>query len=657
MYKIKFDIPKPKLEYPIPDNIKSLFRFRQIKKPSEWAKDNFKLAGRGYSGTGSVYFEGREWQIDIVDAITKYKDITICGPVQTGKSLCGIDIPWAWWNANIGGRSLIVYADKETVVDVFDEKIKDIIKVNLKDLWSGNDDNLKKEKLLLLNGIARCGSANVENDIATFPADLICLDELAKYRNNFDIIRLAKGRQSDYQDLPGAHAILLKVSSPKKYGDQLYIEMHKEGVLVLKCKVPCPHCGKYQEMVDDNIKEIPNKDGTKDHSSYRIKQEKAAYYECPHCKGIIEDKHRWNMLKNYKWATDNEIVRDRIILNPDPLREKTDSVCFWYNRLLSIPTKWTFADCLAAFFSAMQSLNPKAWEAYQNEDMARFLKPNTSRTDYAYLNDKKLEYYQFGESARIPNEVIILLVGIDTQDTGFYYTVVGFGQNMESWRIRSDFIKCDMKESKYKDPKNVLECLKNGLLSPSYIYQDNRTTGIIFGFIDEGGHRRDDVHYICKHLSFLKPYKGASSPNAEPLRKSANDIHYMGNTRYWSELVARDMESDTWHLPMDISKEYLRQVTKQYWQEEKDRNGNIKYVFISGKDDHARDCENYALAAAYHLHLPEKLNNEVRINQIKVAISNKLKENEQNKVDEKEKQDKKVISNNPFANRGRRIKF
>jgi terminase, large subunit len=613
----------------LPEDVRRLFLFKEIERPSVWAEKRFTL-GIGYGESGPLSFKGREWQRDIVDAYTRYKTVVVCGPVQVGKSIAGIDIPWAWWNDMVGGRSLIILVDKDTSEDVFDERIKPAIKTSLAHLWSGADDDLTREKITLLNGIARCGSANVENDFATFPADLVLLDEVSKYESTtgvkgFDAISAARGRQKSYKGTPGYHGILSIVSSPKRHGDPLYCEIHKGGVLVLRFNMPCPRCGKYHELVDENIKELANDKGEMDHDPVRIARDNACVYECPHCKGIITDQDRWKMIKAGKWLADKEeIGADGEVVNPSYLREKTDEVCYWFNRLVSMPDKWTFADCLSAFFAARQAMDPKVWETYQNEDMARFTNPKADKISYSFLLAKCMDYYQYSELARVPDGVVIMFAGVDTQDDGFYYVVRGFGRGMESWLIRHDFIKCDMKDSAMQDPAKVLETFRRGLFEPKYVKANGQSMPIYAGFIDEGGHRQKDVQFIVKHLQGWKAYKGASSPTAELIRPSHNnDLLFLGHTRMLSEQFQRFIDAPNWHYPKDIGRPYLEQVVRQYWQEEKARNGDVKYKWVSGGQDHYRDCENYIMGLLAFNNIQERLNEDARIEALAAAVQKK----------------------------------
>lgn len=649
--EVVFDIPKPIIKHPFPKGTADLFRHKQILPPSEYAEKRFKL-GSGYGEQGAFSFQGREWQRAIVDSFAEgYKTIITCGPVQVGKSVAGIDVPWTWWNDMVGGHSLIVYETDDKARDVFEERHERCIRTNLQHLWSGREDDLRRDKMILSTGVARCETANVE--LSTFSSDFVLLDEYAKY--DHDMASQARGRQHSYRGMPGHHGILAIASSPKRVGDPLHVEINRGGVLILHYRMPCPHCKWYHELTDENIKEMPNAKGDLDHDPVRIRLENAARYECPRCHQTIMDQDRWDMIAGGVWASDNEeISTDGRITKEDSLRGKTDAVCFWFNRLVSTPSGWSFAQCLSAFFSARQSGDPKAWEIYQNEDMARFINPKTGRIADTFLLGKTQPYYQYGDRAAIPAGVVILICGIDTQDDGFYYVVRGFGRGMESWLVRHDFIHCDMNEIRYKDPKNVYECLRAGIFGIPFKRGPNHTMPITFGLIDEGGHRQREVHWFAKHVAIIKPYKGSSSATAEPLKQSANGPHMNGNTKHWSELVGSYMESDAWHLPADVGKDYLAQVTKQYTEEETDKRGKKTLRYISGGADHYRDGENLCLAAAYHLGLPEKLSNDRVLKAIDEQIRAKSAQPEAIKATINTKTEAPARPPDPFAYRDQR---
>jgi len=650
---------------------------QEVLMPADWAVDKFQLPEEAYADPGPFTFSGREWQRDILNAYAGYRIIIIIGPVQTGKSLCGIDVPWTWCQDQIGGRCLLVYADVDTVGSVFEEKLKPIIKKNLQHLWNDREKDLRQEKIILQSGISRCGSCNVENDIATFSAKFVFLDEVAKWRigtrKGFDAVSQAMGRTEDYHGQPGIDYRVSIVSSPKEVGDPLYNQAYAPGTLILKRKVPCLGCGHYHELRRENIHELLNSEGKKDHNPQRIRDEKAAAYVCPECGAIIDDNDRYEMDKRGVWATDEEKVVDGKIQNPDPLRGKTDRVCFWIpGRLISRPEKYPFYECLARFFQAKYSNDPHAFQRYLNEDEARFFVPQRGRVTEAYLRSKADT--QYSTESPIPDGVLVATAGIDTQDTEFYYTIIGYGQYMETWILRFGRIPCDMNSSEFKDPEKVIQRFSQYYYKNPLKYESGKVLPVMLALMDEGGHRKNDVHAIHGRIRSIMPYKGLASdrmPEGKLVIKNVSRRCINGHTESLSKIVETHMNSDSWHLPTDVDQEFIDQIQRQYTREEIDKNGNKKYVWVSGGDDHYRDCLNMGLGAAYYLDLHTKLNTESGIrtirNTVEAQVQKEKHEQENKQIAEKQEQEgrrpaptprairmhNRFHSQNPFTQRNR----
>jgi len=164
--------------------------------------------------------------------------------------------------------------------------------------------------------------------------------------------------------------------------------------------------------------------------------------------------------------------------------------------------------------------------------------------------------------------------------------------------IREDFIECDKKRGKYSNKEAVLELLGKELLA--YV-----PSTIRIGFIDRGGHRAELVDFLVKKIPWLEAYIGSTTinPKAPLVSKSKTAEHYMGQTQLLSEQVADFMGSDSWHLPVDISETYLKQVIAQYYISEVDKYGQPVQRFVSEANDHFRDAENMNFAAVSHLKL------------------------------------------------------
>ena len=203
------------------------FRVLPIPLPSVWAEENFYLTeGAGYSSTGRIVLY--PWQREPLNAIYHYDRVILCGPVQTGKSLIGEMAVW-WVVCNIPMHGMFLYAKRETVEDVFQDRIVPTIKgvPCIRALWDGNEEHLTQSKIKLRNLILRVASAQVQSDIASFAAGLIYASEVCKYKqamldtkNNYDVVKLLRGRQEAYGIMGKKKEIL--ESSPRFRGDLLH---------------------------------------------------------------------------------------------------------------------------------------------------------------------------------------------------------------------------------------------------------------------------------------------------------------------------------------------------------------------------------------------------------------------------------------------------
>jgi phage terminase large subunit GpA-like protein len=573
--------------------------------PSEWLEKNFFLV-KGYASPGKN-FVLRPWQRPIVDAIIDYSEVIICLPPQTGKSLLAEGILW-YLQANRPINSLCVYAKKDTVEDVFQDRFKPAIEQipALRALWSGNPDDLTMQKLTLKRAIIRVASAGVRNDIASHPSGHIYLSEVAKYKDvGFSVVKLAEGRQEAYT-LTGDKSTVLE-SSPLEIGDPLHVEMYKSDVLNLEFFWPCPVCGHYQIYETKQIIEKPNSKKEYDHDVLRIRSDDAARYECAHCGNDIPESSRIENHKRGIWAAIGEVISsDGKIIST---RKVTYKVSFRASRLIDYSLR--FSEYLARFFEASRSNDITNLKDFLNEDAGEFWNPKMEERPTSWLLGK-CSSYKISDSV-IPAGIVAVFAGVDTQDSGFYFVIRGYGLRKESWLLDCDFIPCEMESDQAFD--SVLDKVRERMFRKKLITVDGRTLPISFGLCDRGGHKANYVDYITCRIDFFHSYIGAPS-KIHPLILEKGGF-YFGHTENLSRIVGHDADLDNWHLPEDIHQEYLNQFVKHYDKEEIDRYGNKKKKWIHGGNDHLRDAEAYCMGAMIASGISEVLENSEIIENIR----------------------------------------
>jgi phage terminase large subunit GpA-like protein len=628
-----FSIDRVTHEYPILESERRAGRIEERPLTLEWAEKNIRLVSPGYVFPGP--YRAHPWQREIVNSWHYWNSVYEVGAVQIGKSV-NFDIPMYYAITMLGVNGMVAYSESDTVESVFNLRIKDMIKHNpcLRDNWTGKDDDLTSANLKLKNCLWKIASAQNRNDLATFSAALCIGSEVAKWKTmkSYNPVLMLKGRAGIFNQT-GQTKLLLE-SSPFEIGDYLYKEVHKSGTLIVTPHYRCPHCGYWQEWSDYNI--ILRKTGKEepDHRPERIRQDGAlaVWYECAGCKQEITEEQRAAIDGAVVWAApgidQEDFKQERETINDDGSipgrleggkRKGYDAIAYKFSRLVDL--SFSFFKCLALFFETKN--DPEAKRTYETETMARWPKRQARKMEVSYLEAKKVKgFYQYGDNHRIPDDVVALTFGGDSQKDGFYYSIYGWGYMMSCWLIRHDFIKCPSDPN--QNHQNVYVNFKNALYSEPLRWQDNTEADWRYGLLDRGGHRPDDVDFICSHMSNIKAYVGAAKydDKKSAIYKSDTGNFFLGQPQMLSDFTGTLLGSDMMYFPWDTTAEYFDQIWRQFFEKRINTKGEQEEVWIHGYagdgkatesgtgPDHYRDCFNLAYAAAKLAGLDKKLFNE-----------------------------------------------
>jgi phage terminase large subunit GpA-like protein len=458
----------------------------------------------------------------------------------------------------------------------------------------------------------------------------------------YNPVLMFKGRSGAFHSTSMTKLIL--ESSPFEIGDYLYSESHKSGCLVVRPHYKCPHCGHWQEWADSQIK-LRKIDGKEpDHTPERIRDlgESAVYYECVECTQEITETQRASVDADMVWAApkidDEDFKQDAEKINDDGTipgrlaggkRKGFDSIVYQASRLVDV--SYPFYKCLALFFESKN--DPEAKRTYETETMARWPKRQSRKIEVSYLEAKKVKgFYQYGDKHRIPEDVVALTFGGDTQKDGFYYTIFGWGYMMSCWLIRHDFIKCPVDPN--ENHQLVYGKFRESLYIEPLLWADGTEADFKFGLLDRGGHRPDDVDEICKRMPNIKPYIGATriDDKKPAIYKSETGSWFMGQPQMLSDFTGTLLGSEYLYFPWDTGAEFFDQVWRQFFEKRINAKGEKEEVWVhgyAGPDksegsgaDHYRDCFNYSYAAAKLAGLDKKLFNENYCNTMKSNRSN-----------------------------------
>jgi hypothetical protein len=602
-----------KWAYPLSDGEKKNYLIEPRPLPCEWAKQKLYLISPSYLYPGK--FVPWKYQEEMIDAFHYWQNIIFVGPVQSGKSLMA-EVCIYYTIAVLHLNFMVAFANEKKSADAFEDRyvkmIRDQRNPALYDSWDKKDDSLTKGKLKLINCIGKIASARNKNDMASFTGPVVYGSEVAKWfisELGYDPVLLLRGRSDAAFALYNSRKCILE-SSPYEEGDLLYNETFRNGTLVLQPYYKCPHCNGWQTLTDSQIK-LRDKSLKGEPAKIRELKEEAVYYECELCNNEITESQRVVISDNAVWAKAaveeegfkqeaEKIDQQGKIAGrrEGGVRSGYDAVAYWYNRLSDVT--FPFYECLARFFESLP--NEQKRKSYENETMTRWRKIRTGRIEEKYIETRKIEYWQWGERHYIPDNVLVITLGADTQDDGFYYSIVGWGQWLSWYVLRQGFIPCQRVEKGYEF--QVFEKFMGNLYAEPLRWSDGTFADFTIGGIDRGGHRPDDVDYIIKHFpgGRLFAYVGLTHKydDREMVYKSDNGDFYLGQSDPLSEDTGKYISGENFYIPMDVDKEFIKQIGRQFHKKKIGTSGEVSVEWVHNYQgpDHYRDSLNINLAAA-----------------------------------------------------------
>lgn len=431
-------------------------------------------------------------------------------------------------------------------------------------------------------GMLSIVGSNAPAPLASTPARYIFGDERDRWAESAgkegDPWELAKARTTTFYNYK-----LVEVSTPTIAGHSAIENGFHEGTEEYWC-VECPNCNEYIFIEFEHIiyehtaKKINHK------TSYTVEK---VEFACPEC-GCISQEAEIRR-QPHKW----------IAKNPEAYGNGTRS--FWINGFASPWMGWK--EIILAYLKAKGK--PEKLQTVYNTKMGKLWNMETYEDD---VDDEMLarrEHYD----AELPEGVLFLTCGVDTQDNRMEYEVVGYGFEEENWGIERGVIIGKPSEA------DVWERL-DGVIDREYRFKDGKKLKITITFVDSGGHYTQEVYEQCakrlnKRVFAVKGKDGAGRPYTEVPRKTKiiKEDRVIGEV--WFYLIGVDSgkakimsmfcdkEEQKWHIPDNEGKGYNASFFNGLLSEKMVLKGK-KWVWekIPGHNrNEALDCRNYANAA------------------------------------------------------------
>lgn len=340
--------------------------------------------------------------------------------------------------------------------------------------------------------------------LASMPVKIVIGDEIDRWARSAgsegDPWELAEKRTTTFYN-----AKRIAVSTPTIKGDSRIADLYYQGTQE-KWYTQCPDCGEWSEVIFDDIKFDfeTHKSGKKVNYSLN-----SVHWCCPACGCLHTEKDT----RSYpsKWVAEN----------PEAINRGRRS--FWVNAFFSPWRSWS--EIVLKFLEVRK--DPKQLQVFYNTILGYLWEERGDLADEDTMLARREDYgtRDDGTPVELPEGVLVLTCGVDTQDDRLEYEVVGWGHYYESWGIKKGII--------HGDPNDDEVWLRlDDVVAHAYKFADGRALRISRTFVDSGGHKTQSVyrHCLARAGRQVHAIKGSNQADA-PLTKRPSQVPIVLNGR------------------------------------------------------------------------------------------------------------------------------
>lgn len=571
---------------------------------SQWAARYRVLSRESSAEAGPWRNERTPYMVEPMDAYTdpKVRRITVVASSQVGKSEFILNC--LGYSIDQDPASLLyIQPNIEDAKKFSKRRIAPMIRdcPRLRDKVAaakGRDSSNTVQEKSFPGGALSIVGSNSPSALASTPVRCVFGDERDRWAlsagTEGDPWELARKRTTTYYN-----AKLVEVSTCTIKGASPIAEAYDEGTRERWCH-QCPHCGEWHEIDFDDIKFDFDTIKTGRKTDYKVK---SVNWCCPSC-GCLSSEAEIRR-QPQKWVMEN----------PAALELPTGGHrSFWLNGFASPWQPW--GEMVYSFLRARKdprklqviynTMFGKLWEERGDlEDEDTYL---SRREDYGSRDD--------GSPIELPEGVLVLTCGVDTQDDRLEYEVVGWGHYGESWGIKKGVIMGDPNEpNTWARLDEVIDHL--------YLFENGRGLKISLTFVDSGGHKTQSVYRNCamrqgRRVFAIKGKGGSDVPFTKPPSKVGVVANGREVGKVWLYTIGVDagkadilkgslkvMEPGPkyCHFPIRAEQGYDLAFFNGLLSERlevKTEKGRTRYAWVKipgHERNEALDCRNYAYAA------------------------------------------------------------
>lgn len=558
---------------------------------TEWAEQNRRLSAESAAEPGPWRTERTPYLREPMNAWTdpKIRHIVMVAASQVGKS--------EFLNNCIGyvidqdpGSILFVHPTTIDAKEYSKLRIKPMIRdcptlrKKVSDPKSRDSGNTILQKTYPGGILTMCGSTEA-HALASKPIRYVLGDERDRWAlsagNEGDPWDLAMARQTTFYNAKSG-----EVSTPTVKNASAIEAAYATGTME-RWKSRCPHCGEYHEIQWADIRFEHDEIIVAGKKTYKVR---SVCYACPGC-GCISTEAEMKRAPA-RWEADN----------PAAYEQGTRS--FWLNAFVSQWASWE--SIILKYLNAIGST--RKMQVVYNTCFGELWEDRGDLEDEDSLMARREEY-----PAELPEGVLVLTAGVDTQDDRMEYEIVGHGHFGETWGIEKGIIMGR------PDDDAVWAQLDELVFDRVLRFENGVGLKMSMSFVDEGGHFTQEVRMQCrarlgKKVFCIKGMPGSDKPYTAPPKKQKIIIKQTAVGTCWQyqigvdsgkEVIMDNLRVQTpgakyCHFPKrdDYGSGYFTGLLSEVKVYDPNKKQPWQWKKIPGHErNEALDCRNYALAA------------------------------------------------------------
>ena len=504
-------------------------------KLSEWSDRYRKLSPESSAEAGQWNTSRAEYQREIMDTFNdpNIERIVVMTSSQVGKTEIILNAIGYYIDQDASPILIVqptLQMGQAFSKDRLSAMIRDSEKLrgSVKDARSRDANNTTMHKKFAGGHLTIVGS-NSASGLASRPIRILLMDEVDRYElsagSEGSPIALAVARTKTFWNRK-----IFMCSTPTIKGlsaiESAFEESDKRYYYV-----PCPECEHKQVLKWKNVVWEEDKPET-------------AAYACEECGSVIEESKKQWMLKHGEWRATNK---------------SNNTAGFHISELYSVWSTWS--QMATNFLEAKK--NPETLKTFINTALGESWEEQGDAVEYDTLLQRRLSY----DKTNVPEDVLVITAGVDTQKDRLECQLVGWGKNYEAWVLDYKIF--------WGDPNafNVWQDL-DVYLKKRYKTETNRIIPISCACLDSGGHHTNMVYQFTKprqarRIFAIKGLSQAGKPIANRptfVGKNKAVLYGVGTDTAKEAIFARlstDPEATTLHFPNDVDEEYFKQLTAE----------------------------------------------------------------------------------------------